>query len=118
MRLFEIYQEEADSTFVHDGRTYNINQLFKMADHLKTDLYRVSDMTWILNFDQPEPDDYEEVNIEFPILITMWFDESVGAWRHAVIDGLHRLNKARVSKVSHIPGKMIPKEMLDACLIN
>lgn len=118
MRLFEIYQEEHDSTFVHDGKTYDINKLFKLSAHLPCELYRVSDMTWILNFDQPLPDDYEDINVQVPVLITMWFDESVDAWRHVVIDGLHRLNKARVNEVSHIPGKMIPKEMLESCLIN
>lgn len=117
MRFSEIYQEEPSSNFVHDGKTYDINKLFKLADHLKVDLYRVSDLTWILNFDVPEPSTYDAVNINFPVLITRWYDESVKAWRHVVIDGLHRLNKARVNKVSHIPGKMIPAEMLEQCII-
>lgn len=117
MRLFEMYQEERGSTFVHDGKTYDINKLLKLSDILKPEQYRVSDMTWILNYDVPEPNTYDKININFPLLITMWFDPEAGAWRHAVIDGLHRLNKAREGRVSHLYGKMIPAEMLVKCLV-
>lgn len=117
MRLFEFYQEERGSSFIHDDKEYDLNKLLKLSQHLDSDEYRVSDMTWILNYDQPEPDTYNHINLEAPILITKWFDVSVDAWRHVVIDGLHRLNVARVNKVSHLPGKMIPKDMLDKCLI-
>ncbi|MCK9529539.1 MAG: hypothetical protein M0R77_03105 [Gammaproteobacteria bacterium] len=116
MRLFEIYKEDPSSTFVHDGKSYDINKLFKLTAHLKPELYRVSDLTWVLNFDEPVPDDYETININIPVLITKWYDMSVGAWRHTVIDGLHRLNKARINKVSHIQGKMVSKDILDSCL--
>ncbi len=117
MRLFEIYQEDKSSTFVHDGKTYDINKLFKLSVHIKPEMFKVSDLAWVLKFDEPVPDDYESINIQVPVLITNWYDESVGAWRHVVIDGLHRLNKAHIGKIGHIPGKTIPAEMLQLCLL-
>ena len=117
MRLFEMYQEERGSNFVHDGNTYDINKLFKLTDMIEPEQYRISDMIWILNYDVPEPSTYENININMPLLITMWFDGSVGAWRHVVIDGLHRLNKAREGGVSHLFCKMIPSEMMAKCLV-
>lgn len=117
MRLFEIYQEEKSSTFVHDGKTYDINKLFKLADHIKPELYRVSDLIWVLNYDMPEAGSDDDININIPILITMWYDDSVKAWRHTTIDGMHRLDKARRGKVSHLPGRMIPADLLNMCEI-
>ena len=118
MRLFEIYQEEPNSTFVHDGKTYNINKVFKLANHIKSELYQVSDLTWLLAYDTVEPSSYDHINTSIPVLITKWFDPSINAWRHVVIDGIHRLKKAQVNRSSHILGKMITSEMLNQCLIN
>lgn len=117
MRLFEIYREDSNSTFTHDGKKYDINLLFKLADHLEPEQYRVSDMTWVLKYDPTAPSTFDNIDINIPLLITMWFDELVGAWRHVVIDGLHRLKKAQVNRVSHLYCKMIPSDMLAQCLI-
>ena len=117
MRLFEIYKEEPGSSFIHDGKSYDLNKLFKLSQHLDSEQYRVSDMTWILNFDTPEPSLYDHINLSAPLLITKWYDSSVKAWRHVVVDGLHRLYVAKINRVSHLPGKMIPEDMLNKCLI-
>lgn len=112
MRLDEFYQEEKGSNFTHDGKNYDLNKLLKLSAHIRPGLYRVSDLTWILNFDVPEPNSYDHINIEIPILITDWFDPNERVWKLVVIDGLHRLHVARVNKVSHLPGILISSDML------
>lgn len=103
MRLVEFYQEEPGGTFTHDGDEYSLNPLLKATDDYDVEDIPVDDLKWIIDSEE----DFEYADTDVPILVTPWEDKLV------VIDGYHRLLKAVDQGLETLPGKMVPKQVLD-----
>lgn len=103
-----VYQEEDDSAFTHDGKLYKLNPFLAKASMLNAKSIPLDDLKWILRYSKPESDErVEKADTNFPILVTPWKDKLV------VIDGLHRMAKALSTKQKDIKAKIIPTDWFD-----
>ena len=100
MKLSEIYQED-DSIFASDGKKYDLNLLFKLANDKQPENFKISDLDWVLKYDTPRQERVSKANTSIPILVTKRKNDLL------VIDGLHRLAKAKANGKKTISGKMI-----------
>ena len=109
MLLVELYQEEADSNFIHNGQAYDLNKLLTKTERFGTRKFKVDDLKWIFKFDKPDPDRTRIADPNIPIIVT-YSDKKL-----VVIDGLHRLKKAIELGMTHIEGKFVFKDVLEKC---
>lgn len=103
MRYGEIieYQEPGAGTFTHDGKDYDLNQALAVTADRPVYNLPLKSMKWILRYDDADPERLARADVEAPILVTIWEDKLT------VIDGLHRLAKADVQNLEHLPAQMI-----------
>lgn len=118
MRLDELYQEERGGTFRHDGKIYDLNKLLRLVD--KTEIVRLltHQLEWVLEWDEPDAERIEKADLTTPILVTWWQDNEAERPEKAklvVLDGLHRLFKARKLGRKTIWGKYVSKDILAQC---
>lgn len=106
MKLWELYQEESDSTVTHNGHTYSVNKLLRYAEDIDVEEFDVADLKWILKHDSLDLERVKAKQIKHPILVTKLGEKLV------VLDGIHRLAKAFILDRAHIRGKYIDHEIL------
>lgn len=102
----DTYQEEDGGTFTHNGIDYDINLIFKLTEHSKVVKFKVKDLKWVLEYDNPDPVRVDKADLSAPILVHKLGNELVA------VDGLHRLAKAVRDGVETLPGKWVTDEML------
>lgn len=113
MKISEIYQEEPNSLFLHDGNYYDLNKLFILTADLDVKSFPIDKLKWILTTsDFNNISRINNANIETPILITKWYDKSVNKNRFVVLDGLHRLMNAIIKNRENILIKYVPNDIL------
>jgi hypothetical protein len=103
------YQEEPGSTFTDSGKQYDLNPLFVDAEGIFTQAVPISKLEWILNGFIPTDEDKQRIaasDPNIPLLVT-----NKGG-RLLVVDGLHRLLKAKQEGRSTILVKIIPAEVM------
>ena len=104
-----LYSEE-NSSFTHDGVEYDINRAFHTARSKESETFKMSDLVWVLRHTTPDMSRVKRVDRldpRFPILISK---DRRG--RLTVVDGLHRLVRAKQRGEKTIEGKFIPKNEL------
>ena len=108
------YREEPGDTFTHDGKRYDINCAFALADRLPVRHVAVAALRWI----QEPPDGGEppsdegriaRADLAAPLLLTPW------RGRLAVVDGAHRLARAVRDGVTELPARTITEADLAFC---
>lgn len=109
MLLFELYQEEAGSSFTHNKQEYDLNKLLAITENFRTRQFKVNDLKWILKWCKPDPERVVEANPLVSILVT-YSDKKL-----VVVDGLHRLQKAIDQGLEYIEGKFVYKDVLEKC---
>ena len=111
-----IYQEEDSSTFTHNGEPFILNKVLKLARNIDVKEVFISELEWILEYNNPctscNDNKYhqarmERTSLEAPILITSWNKKLV------VLDGIHRLEKAKNLNLNKIKSKFISEEILE-----
>ena len=103
------YREESTSSFTHDGKTYNLNDALAIADKKPVKAVATKDLDWILEYsDKLDPERVKNADITKPLLITDYKDKL------AVIDGIHRLQKAKNMRIKKIPTRYISREELES----
>lgn len=107
MKLWELYQEEKESTVDHDGHTYSVNKLLRSAEDIDIEEFDVDDLKWILRHEELDIERVKRKEIKYPILVTDWKKKLV------TLDGIHRLAKAYLLDHKKIKGKRITHEMLE-----
>jgi hypothetical protein len=105
------YREGGSIT--HDGVEYDFDTVMSIAEKLPTQQYSVDRLSWILKYDTPDPTRTNNADISFPLIVSPSNDG-----RLAVIDGLHRLNKAVKQHVKTLPVKYIEPAELKSARIN
>lgn len=108
MKLYELYREEdgPDDGAFHDGKLYSVNILVKLSDDLPTEDIPMSDLEWMLPCDGIDDDRLEKADPSVPIIVTDWNGETV------VLDGAHRLTKAKEQGLENLPAKRVTQEIL------
>ena len=101
------YQEEPDSSVTHNGKTYLLNPLFDRAQLLPVKQMSIRELDWVLgNGVPPDMDRVRASDIAVPILVT----KTDRLW--VVLDGFHRLAKAKMLHHGTIPVRIIPESWL------
>ncbi len=111
MLLWELYQEEDDSTVTHNNQLYDLNKLFATTEHFNTRIFNIKDLKWILKYSKPDPERIDDADPSVPIIVAYSNKKLV------VIDGLHRLVKAIENGTDTIEGKFVYKDVLEKCKI-
>lgn len=106
-----LYQEEADSKVHHLGHDYDLNTLFKIAEHGLIRNVAVNDLKWILDFVVSDPERVKNADLKFPLLVTVHLEKI------CVLDGAHRLTKAVKNHVKYLPAIYISLRELKMALI-
>lgn len=109
INIAETYREEAGSSFTHNGNLYSLNKLFDLTSAIEPGDFAVSELAWILDHDQPDPNRVKTADLDAPILVTPFDGQLV------VIDGLHRLAKAVTEKRETITGISVDPHILEQC---
>lgn len=102
--FLENYIESYNSTFTHNKDTYRVNDLIKLSKNYDIKEYNVSDLEWIFKYSKVGTNRKLKPDLRYPILITTYGNKLV------VIDGLHRLYKAKEENISKIKGIYIPEK--------
>jgi len=117
MRAREFLSAEAPylegGSIIHDGVEYNFDAVMSIAEKLPTKQCSVDELSWILNYDTPNPTRTNKADLSFPLIVS----KSVNG-KLAVIDGLHRLNLAVRNDVKTLPVKYIPLAELKSARLN
>lgn len=103
---------EGDSHVTHLGNTYKVDDLLREAKSYPVVPEKVSDLEWVLAHDTPRQDRVDAADTSQPILVT----EHEG--RKVVVDGLHRLAKAKATGLSHLPAKTLPSDSSGRIVLN
>lgn len=106
MLLCELYQEEKDSSFTHDGKEYNLNKILRATEDSEIDTKDVDDLKWLLDDELADKDRVARADLSVPILITRWKDKWV------TVDGFHRLTKAVKQGKKTLKVKIVTQKML------
>lgn len=103
---FEVYQEEEESSFTHDGKTYLLNPILKRAHELPVKQMRMKELAWVLEHGEADPVRVASANTSIPLLVVLW------EGKYVTIDGFHRLTKAAQQNLWSVPVKIIPRSWL------
>jgi hypothetical protein len=107
-------KEQEGSTFTHNGNLYDLPKLIEIIKDNPIKEIKVSDLDWIFEFDNPLMDDPQRIktaDIKVPIIVIKFYSKLV------VLDGLHRLAKAKLNELKTLPGRYVTKEQLSECRI-
>ena len=92
-----VYQE--GGSFTHDGKRYDLDKALRVGATKKPTMYAVKDLEWVLAHDSPDPKRVKSADLASPVLIAA---DKKG--RPTVVDGLHRLAKAKAKGLAKLPG--------------
>ena len=105
----ENYREGESSTFTHNGKNYSIDKLLQEIEkaHLKPKTFQVSELEWVLQFDQPDPDRVKRADTSTPGIVAYHDNKPV------LVDGLHRLTKAKQENERTLTAYVVTDKMLE-----
>lgn len=105
-----MYQEESDSTFSHNGRIYNLNRALAIVAHKPVQKVNIDLLDWVLEYTHVDFDRVAAADITAPILVASYQDKL------AVVDGAHRLFKAKQQGTKILFCRKITEAELDLLL--
>lgn len=101
----ETYQEGPNSTFTHLGNTYPLDPFLVAANDLPTEHVPMREVVWVLEHGTADPQRVAEADLKVPALAV-----EDPKWGLVVIDGFHRLTKAKRQGKSAFAIKRVPPE--------
>lgn len=115
MSKTQAYQEEAGGTFSSDGNVYDLNHIFRDAHHVPVRSVPLNQIDWVLkhvkDVDQKRVDN---ADVTAPILVTPYGEQGL----LLVVDGFHRLTKAKKEGLKQLPSKMVSAAVMERALLN
>lgn len=112
MLLMELYQEGKKSTVTHNGDEYSVDELLKLADNKRVELFEVKDLKWILKDSKLSRSRIKAADNSIPIIVTR-----MPNGKYAVLDGAHRLQKSVEAKNKYIVVKELTATQIKRALI-
>lgn len=106
--LQEIYQEDSDSSFMHNGIEYYLNPILIRSRNIPYKLLDISIFDWHKEYMDLNPLRVEKADSSIPVLYVI--DPKFGP---TIIDGSHRLQKLFNFKTKKIKAIQIPFEWLN-----
>lgn len=105
------YKEGIESTFTHFGNEYRVDDLIGLANDKRETALKIKDLDWVFVYSQPDPKRVKKASLEFPIIVVK--DEVDGEMKYIVLDGLHRLARAKSEGRSYVICKVVTKEEIE-----
>lgn len=105
------YQEEPGSSFTHAGKKYDLNKVLTLTRDRAVTSFPIAELEWVLKFSKPESARVTASDPDVPVLIHRLDG------KYVVVDGLHRLVKAKREGRPTIKGKVVYDRDLAASLI-
>lgn len=102
------YKEGEDSTFTHFGKEYSVDELISLTAKKSVKSLEISRLEWVFDYSTPDEERVEEADLYHPIIVTK--DIVDGKELYIVLDGLHRLAKAKRLGKKYINCFIIPKD--------
>lgn len=100
--LFEAYKEGESSTFIHNKKEYYVDDLITLSRKYKSKPFKIKELEWVLKGAHINAGRVSDSNLRFPIIITNYKNKLV------VVDGIHRLKKAKNEEHKTIKAIFIP----------
>lgn len=100
------YSEGPDSTFTHNGITRKVDSLIEVAKDKPTKQVSVGSLDWILAHTDVNPTRVREADLGIPIILSNF------KGKLAVIDGAHRLTRAKQEGIEKLPTKYVTRKEL------
>ena len=109
LKYLNEYQEEKNSTFKDNGTLYNLNKVFDIVENTSSKRVNIHKLEWIIPNHIPKLDIKRAKSVDTSIpLIVVETKEGL-----LIVDGYHRLLKAREKGLTYLPVKYITREMLE-----
>lgn len=108
--MVSVYQEEPGGTITHDGVEYDLNQLLRLTAALPAQLVAIRKLVWVLDYDTPDPLRVANADLNAPVIVMR--DRRDGKERWTVLDGLHRLARAKELNVRYLRARIVEPEIL------
>ena len=105
------YSEGATSTFSHEKRRYSVDKAIAATQQKAVRQVPVKDLEWILKYTKPDAGRARAADTDVPVLATKYGDKLV------VVDGLHRLAKARAEGRETLPVRYVARADLGKAFI-
>lgn len=103
-----MYNEGVESTFTHNGKLYYIDDLLTIARCSKSELIKVNELSWILEYTCTNAERINNADLSVPIIIV-----STEQWGLVVLDGVHRLSLAIKNNIDCIQCKLINEKQFN-----
>lgn len=111
MVCLESYQEQDESTATHNGVEYYLNPIFELTHGRAVSDVAINKLDWILKYDSPKPYRVARADTAIPIIVVR--DPSVGHTGLVVLDGLHRLARAKQDGLKTIPVRLVTMKEIE-----
>lgn len=98
-------------SITHDGIKYNADAVFAIAENKPVYREHVKNLEWVLEYDTPDPARVAKADTSVPVIVALSKNG-----RPTVIDGLHRLAKAKTAGTEKLPVKFIERSELQRAL--
>ena len=109
--LQEIYQEESDSTFTHNGVEYYLNPILAKSRNILPKKVDISIFDWHKEYMDLDPARVTNADPTHPVLYVI--DPKFGP---TIIDGSHRLQKLFNSSTKKILAVQVPFKWLNSSI--
>jgi superfamily II DNA or RNA helicase len=94
-------------SFTHEGIEYDLDHALSLADKQPVTSTRVKDLAWVLRHGKADPERVQRADLSAPLLVSHTSDG-----RPTVIDGFHRLTKAKNRGVASMPTRFVDRKEL------
>jgi len=101
------YREEESSTFTHEGRKYSLNAVLSLVEDDPIQRMEIGRLIWVLDFADADPIRVRRADVSAPILIA-----PSKSGLPTVVDGLHRLQKAKEIGLKSLPYFFVSERVL------
>lgn len=102
------YKEGKDSTFTHFGKEHYVDDLIALTKGMKTTPIEVKKLDWIFDDGDPDQARVDQASLSFPIIVTK--DDVDGEMKYIVVDGTHRLAKAKQQHKFYVQCYVVDKD--------
>lgn len=104
-------EEEGDS--YQDGKDfYDLNTLFRGVQHQPVQQIAVNKLDWVINSgDRIDQERVNRADLTAPLLVTL------KNGKEQVVDGFHRLNKAKQTGIKYLPFRRVSSELMAQALL-
>ena len=112
MKLVELYKEGSKSIVDSNGKHYLVDDLIEQSENNEIIKFHISDLDWIIDHTEIDEARVKKADLSIPILVY----NDVSQPNHqqlVVLDGAHRLTKAKRKHHKTIKGKLLSDKQVE-----